>query len=88
MGLALGKKLLVADSFLGPDTTSRTHPATSPRQVYFWSSLLANGCLLGASFLVEIAPDFQHSFLIYVVLMGYLNGMFSGVAYIAPMLAC
>ena len=44
------------------------------------------GCLLGASFLVT--TDFKNRFWVYAVLMGYFNGLFSGVAYQAPMLAC
>ena len=54
--------------------------------VYFVSSLMACGCMLGSSFLV--ASDFDQRFWIYIMLMGYFNGMFSGVAYQAPMLAC
>ena len=48
--------------------------------------MLANGCLLGASFLAQ--ADFSKRFWVYAALMGFLNGLFSGVAYQAPMLAC
>ena len=42
--------------------------------------------MLGASFLVD--ASFENRFWVYAVLMGFLNGLFSGVAYQAPMLAC
>ena len=42
--------------------------------------------MLGASFLVD--ASFENRFWVYAILMGFLNGLFSGVAYQAPMLAC
>jgi hypothetical protein len=47
---------------------------------------LASGCLFSASYLGEM--DSKQGFWVYSALMGFLNGMFSGIAYQAPMLAC
>ena len=42
--------------------------------------------MFGASFLES--ARFEGRFWVYAVLMGFLNGVFSGVAYQAPILAC
>ena len=84
MGLALGKR------FLSTEVSGRggrgTRALSSPKAVYFFSSLLSSGCILGARYLVT--AEFEHRFWVYAVLMGFCNGVFSGVAYKAPMLAC
>ena len=78
LGLALGKNSLTPAS---PETVGH-----SPRIIYFVGSLLANLCILGCSFIAE--TSFDNNFWVYATLMGFMNGMFSGIAYQAPMLAC
>ena len=80
LGLALGKRFLVADQF------EASRSVQSPVRVYFFAANLANGCLLAASFVA--GSTFTQGFPTYLLLMGFLNGMFSGVAYTAPMLSC
>lgn len=52
LGLALGKKFLATAADF---STGGNH---SPRKVYFVSSLLANACMLGSSFLVTAVDEF------------------------------
>ena len=85
IGLAIGKRFLrptAADHM----QQSRGGALSSPCLVYSLSTLLSTGCMFGASYLE--AASFEHRFWVYAVLMGFLNGVFSGVAYQAPILAC
>ena len=84
-GLFLGKRFLSPETFLGGKSRSN-EPISDPRTVYFLSSLLVFGCIFGASYLAN--AEFSSRFWIYVILMGFFNGLFSGIAYQAPMLAC
>jgi len=82
LGLSLGKRVLTPESFL----SQKRNQVSSPRTVFLFSSVAACACLLTASFVCR--AEAASAFWVYAVLAGFLNGMFSGVAYQAPMLAC
>ena len=85
IGLPIGKKLLEPDKLsLNTGALPKTR---SPRSVYFWSSLLACVCMIVASLIAKNGSG-ARGFWIYALLMGLANGIFSGMAYQAPMIAC
>ena len=56
----------------------------SPRKIYLLASLGYLGVLYAAAILIQ----HNNSFWTYCLLVGFLGGFFSGLAYQAPLLAC